>query len=169
MSVLRILPTPSDVYPSPQPAWRRVSWKLIALGCVCSGASVLAAWLLRHTVGGYAGAALATGVALSAWLGGLASGSASALLSGGAYSSWIWTHAAKLRGPELAFVATLFIIAALIGYLSDRTFRAEAQGSALAGDLANLRTEISTERTDLIHFHDFSMRLLRCLETKALL
>jgi signal transduction histidine kinase len=135
----------------------------------CSVASVLVALWLRHLAGGYAGAALAAGVALSAWLGGLTSGSASAVLSGGAYAGWIWTHAAKLRGPEFAFLATLFVIAALIGYLSDRTFRAEAQGAALAGDLSNLRTEISTERTDLIHFHDFSLRLLRCMETKELL
>jgi signal transduction histidine kinase len=164
-----MFPLPSDLSTPRLPAWRWSSWQRIALGVVCSGVSLLLAWWLRYLAGGYAGAALATGVALSAWLGGLASGSASAMLSGGAYSGWIWTHAARLRGPELAFLASLFLMAALIGYLSDRTFRAEAQVSSLAGDLLNLRSEISGERTDLIHFHDFSLRLLRCLETNALL
>jgi signal transduction histidine kinase len=169
MSASRIFPTTPDLFLTPQPAPRWRPWRRIALGCGCSVATILLALWLQHLAGGYAGAALAAGVALSAWLGGLPAGSASAVLSGSAYGGWLWAHAARLRGPELAFLATLFIIAALIGYLSDRTFRAEAHAGALTGDLANLRREISAERTDLIHFHDFSLRLLRCLETKALL
>jgi len=143
------------------------SWRRIALGCACSIASLALAWWLRRLTGGYAGAALASGIALSAWLGGLGAGSVSAMLSSLAYSGWIWSHAGRMRGTDFSFLAALFLIAAIVGYLSDRANRAESHIGSLTGDLAKLRSEISAERTDLIHFHDFSLRLLRRFEMEA--
>ena len=157
-------PTPLPRSSSPWSPSRRV-----ALGCVCSLVSLALAWWLRHLTGGYADATLAVGVALSAWLGGLSAGAVSAVVSSAAYGAWTWAHAGRIRGTELAFLSALFVIAAVVGYLSDRARRAESHIGSLTGDLANLRSEISTERTDLIHFHDFSLRLLRRFETDALL
>ncbi|HEX5434360.1 MAG TPA: ATP-binding protein, partial [Candidatus Angelobacter sp.] len=73
------------------------------------------------------------------------------------------------RGTAGLWAALLVAVTLIIGYAREKWSAAEIRAGRLSTDLARLRDELESQRTDLKRFHDLSVRLSSSLELQRLL
>src|SRR5258708_7665791 len=73
------------------------------------------------------------------------------------------------RSSALLWTLLLFMVALIVGYAREKWSAAEMLAGRLSSDLARLRDEMESQRTDLKRFHDLSVRLSSNLELQRLL
>ncbi len=73
------------------------------------------------------------------------------------------------RTNALLWTALLVMVALIVGYAREKWSAAEMLAGRLSSDLARLRDELESQRTDLKRFHDLSVRLSSSLELQRLL
>jgi PAS domain S-box-containing protein len=154
-------------YPSPTARLRVVAWAITLL-------SPVAAWTLArfslsflHSAPGVFFIAAAC---IAAVVGSLSTAVAGALLNTAALIGFarLYQPGATTASNEL-WSALLITVALIVGIARQRWSAAEMLAGRLSTDLARLRDELESQRSDLKRFHDLSMRLSSNLELQRLL
>src|SRR6267154_249089 len=107
---------------------------------------------------------------IAAVIGGLPAAIAGALLNTAALVGFSYLYQPEISTTSNELWAALLITVALIvGYAREKWSAAEMMAGRLSTDLARLRDEMESQRTDLKRFHDLSVRLSSNLELQRLL
>lgn len=155
------------MFPSPTPRLR-VAARVLTLFLP------IAAWVLS----GYSwtffhpgvGAFFVAAACLSAALGGMPTALGAIVLNGVALNGFIYLHQpGSPRSNAELWTALLVGVTVIVGYARQRWSTAEMLAGRLSTDLARLRDELESQRTDLKRFHDLSVRLSSSLELQRLL
>jgi signal transduction histidine kinase/GAF domain-containing protein len=107
---------------------------------------------------------------LSAAIGGMPMAIAGIALNGTALN--LYFHFMQPSTPPsnaVLWTLLLFMVSLLVGYAREKWSAAEMLAGRLSSDLARLRDELESQRTDLKRFHDLSVRLSSSLELQRLL
>jgi PAS domain S-box-containing protein len=107
---------------------------------------------------------------ISAVLGGLPTAIAGALLNTAALNGFVYLYepSSSATSSEL-WSALLVAVALIVGLARQKWSAAEMVAGRLSTDLARLRDELESQRSDLKRFHDLSVRLSSNLELQRLL
>jgi PAS domain S-box-containing protein len=107
---------------------------------------------------------------IAALLGGMPTALAGAMLNTAALIgfAWVYQPGNSTTSNEL-WSALLVAVALVIGLARQRWSTAEMLAGRLSSDLARLRDELESQRSDLKRFHDLSVRLSSNLELQRLL
>ncbi len=155
------------MYPSPTTRLRVISWVITFLLPV-------AAWGLARLSMPYfhpgVGVFFIAAACISAVLGGLPGALVGGLLNtialnGFAYLYW----PAGISTSSELWSALLIAVALVLGLSRQKWSAAEMVAGRLSSDLARLRDELESQRSDLKRFHDLSVRLSSNLELQRLL
>ncbi|HKT52060.1 MAG TPA: GAF domain-containing protein, partial [Candidatus Angelobacter sp.] len=153
--------------PSPTPRLRVAIWIVTIVLPVAAWISSGFSWSFFHP--GIGVFFVAAGC-LSAAVGGLRVALAAIVLNGAALNAFIYLHQ---PGPAHAnaglWTALLVAVTFIVGYAREKWSAAEMLAGRLSTDLARLRDELESQRTDLKRFHDLSVRLSSSLELQRLL
>jgi len=155
------------MYPPSTTRLRVISWVVTVLLPV-------AAWIAaRYSLPFFhpgVGVFFIAAACISAVIGGLPAAIAGALLNTAAlvgfsylYQPWISTTSNEL------WAALLIAVALVVGLARQKWSAAEMVAERLSTDLARLRDELESQRSDLKRFHDLSVRLSSNLELQRLL
>lgn len=107
---------------------------------------------------------------LSAAIGGMPMALAGIALNATALNLYFhFFQPAMPRSNALLWTLLLFMVALIVGYAREKWSAAEMLAGRLSSDLARLRDELESQRTDLKRFHDLSVRLSSSLELQRLL
>jgi PAS domain S-box-containing protein len=123
--------------------------------------------LFRPSVGVFFTAA----ACLSAVIGGLPRALAAIALNGAALNLFIHLYhpAGVNQNTGELWTLLLAVVAFIVGYAREKWSAAESLASRLRSDLARLRDELESQRSDLKRFHELSVRLSSSLELHRLL
>src|ERR1051326_9184855 len=157
----------SLMYSSPKSRLRVISWVVTLLLPVAAWSAARFTVPFFHSA---PGAYFIAAACLSAVIGGLPTTLVGILLntaamSGFAYLYQPWYSAAN---NEL-WAALLIAVALVVGLARQKWSAAEMLAGRLSTDLARLRDELESQRSDLKRFHDLSVRLSSNLELQRLL
>ncbi len=95
---------------------------------------------------------------------------AAIVLNGASLNGFIYLHQpGSARVSAELWTALLVGVTLIIGYARQKWSAAEMLAGRLSTDLARLRDELESQRTDLKRFHDLSVRLSSSLELQRLL
>ncbi|HKW75534.1 MAG TPA: ATP-binding protein [Terriglobales bacterium] len=107
---------------------------------------------------------------LSAAIGGMPQALASIALNGAAMAGFVYLYQPETSRNNLElWVVLLVAVALIVGYARQKWWAAEKLAGRLISDLARLRDELESQRTDLKRFHELSVRLSSSLELQRLL
>jgi len=107
---------------------------------------------------------------LSAAIGGMPMALAGIALNGLALNLYIHFFQPSMPSSNaLLWTLLLMMVALIVGYAREKWSAAEILAGRLSSDLARLRDELESQRTDLKRFHDLSVRLSSSLELQRLL
>jgi PAS domain S-box-containing protein len=107
---------------------------------------------------------------ISAVIGGLPAALAGALLNTAALVGFSYLHQPEISSTSNELWSALLIAVALVvGLARQKWSAAEMVAGRLSTDLARLRDELESQRSDLKRFHDLSVRLSSNLELQRLL
>ncbi len=154
-------------HPSPTARLRTISWVVTFL-------LPFAAWSLARVSFPFfhfaPGTFFIVAACISAVLGGLSTALVGALLNTAALNgfAYLYQPTNTTTSNEL-WSALLVAVALIIGLARQRWSAAEMLAGRLSTDLARLRDELESQRSDLKRFHDLSMRLSSNLELQRLL
>jgi PAS domain S-box-containing protein len=154
-------------YPSPTARLRIITWAITFL-------LPLAAWSAAKFILPYlypaAGVFFIAAACISAVLGSLPGALVGALLNTAALNFFfaIYQPGNTSTSNEL-WSALLIAVALIVGLARQKWSAAEMLAGRLSTDLARLRDELESQRSDLKRFHDLSMRLSSNLELQRLL
>ena len=155
------------IYPSPTARLRVVAWAITLL-------SPVAAWTLaRFSLSFFhpaPGVFFIAAACIAAVVGSLSTAIAGALLNTAALIgfAYLYQPGATTTSNEL-WSALLITVALIVGIARQKWSAAEMLAGRLSTDLARLRDELESQRSDLKRFHDLSMRLSSNLELQRLL
>src|SRR5579859_4394218 len=155
------------MYPSPTARLRVVSWVITFLLPV-------AAWIAaRYSLPFFSpgvGVFFIAAACISAVIGGLPAAVAGALLNTAALNgfAYLYQPEASSTSNEL-WAALLIAVTLIVGLARQKWSTAEMVAGTLSTDLARLRDELESQRSDLKRFHDLSVRLSSNLELQRLL
>jgi PAS domain S-box-containing protein len=157
----------STLVPSPTPRLRVAAWAITLL-------LPLAAWLFSGFSWTFfhpgVGAFFVAAACLSAAIGGMPTALAAIILDGAALNLFIYLHQpGSPRSSAELWTALLVAVTFIVGYARQRWSAAEMLAGRLSTDLARLRDELESQRTDLKRFHELSVRLSSSLELQRLL
>ncbi len=154
--------------PSPAKRIRAAAWVITVL-------LPIAAWMLtsfssplfRPSVGAFFVAA----ACLSAAIGGLPTALVAIALNGLALNAFVYFYhpAGVNQGAAELWTLLLAVVAFIVGYAREKWSAAESLAGRLRCDLARLRDELESQRSDLKRFHELSVRLSSSLELHRLL
>ena len=154
------------MFSSPKDRLRSIAWGVTCL-------LPAAAWLFADYTQPYfhlpAGVFFIGAAVISAAIGGLTVGGVGALLNVGGIYLFSSLHGNSSRTSDQLWSLLLVAVTLMIGYARGKWSAAENLAGRLSGDLARLRDELESQRTDLRRFHDLSMRLSSSLELQRLL
>src|SRR5690349_20636947 len=155
------------MYPSPTARLRVVSWVITFLLPV-------AAWIAaRYSLPFFSpgvGVFFIAAACISALIGGLPAALAGALLNTAALNGFAYLYQPEASSTSNQLWSALLIVVALIvGLARQKWSAAEMVAGTLSIDLARLRDELESQRSDLKRFHDLSVRLASNLELQRLL
>jgi PAS domain S-box-containing protein len=107
---------------------------------------------------------------LSAAIGGMPMAMAGIALNAAALNIYLnFFQTGVPRNNALLWTLLLVTVALIVGYAREKWSAAEMLAGRLSSDLARLRDELESQRTDLKRFHDLSVRLSSSLELQRLL
>ncbi|HSM88217.1 MAG TPA: ATP-binding protein [Candidatus Limnocylindrales bacterium] len=107
---------------------------------------------------------------LSALMGGLRMALVGILLNAAALNGFAYLHPTETSPTSTALWTLLLVtVAVIIGYAREKWSAAEMLAGRLSTDLARMRDELESQRSDLKRFHDLSVRLSSSLEVQRLL
>ena len=107
---------------------------------------------------------------LSAAIGGMSMAMAGIALNAAALNIYLnFFQSGVPRTNALLWTLLLVMVALIVGYAREKWSAAEMLAGRLSSDLARLRDELESQRTDLKRFHDLSVRLSSSLELQRLL
>jgi PAS domain S-box-containing protein len=107
---------------------------------------------------------------LCAAVGGLRIAIAASAFNAAAMWGYIYVfHVSLPRNNIVLWILLFTAVALIIGYAREKWSAAEMLAGRLSSDLARLRDELESQRTDLKRFHDLSVRLSSSLELQRLL
>jgi PAS domain S-box-containing protein len=155
------------MYPSPTARLRVISWVITFL-------LPIAAWSLARVSLPFfhpgVGVFFIAAACISAVLGGLPTALAGALLNTAALNGFVYLYepASSATSSEL-WSALLIAVTLIVGLARQKWSAAEMVAGRLSSDLARLRDELESQRSDLKRFHDLSVRLSSNLELQRLL
>src|SRR5580698_2446012 len=155
------------MYPSPTARLHVISWVITFL-------LPIAAWSLARVSLPFfhpgVGVFFIAAAGISAVLGGLPTALAGALLNTAALNGFVYLYepASSATSSEL-WSALLIAVALVVGLARQKWSAAEMVAGRLSTDLARLRDELESQRSDLKRFHDLSVRLSSNLELQRLL
>ena len=155
------------MYSSPTARLRVISWVITFLLPV-------AAWsLARYSLPFFhpgVGVFFIAAACISAVIGGLPAAVAGALLNTAALNAFAYLYQpeSSVSSSEL-WSALLIAVALIVGLARQKWSAAETVAGRLSSDLARLRDELESQRSDLKRFHDLSVRLSSNLELQRLL
>ncbi|HEU5414598.1 MAG TPA: ATP-binding protein [Candidatus Angelobacter sp.] len=153
--------------PSPTPRVRAVIWIVTILLPVAAWISSGFSWSFFHPG---IGAFFVAAGCLSAAIGGLRVALAAIVLNGAALNAFIYLQQlSSQRANAALWTALLVAVTLIVGYAREKWSAAEMLAGRLSTDLARLRDELESQRTDLKRFHDLSVRLSSSLELQRLL
>src|SRR6478672_12296028 len=155
------------MYPSPTARLRVVSWVITFL-------LPFAAWIAaRYSLPFFypgVGVFFVAAACISALVGGLPAALAGALLNTAALNGFAYLYQPESSGTSNQLWSALLIAVTLIvGLARQKWSAAEMVAGRLSSDLARLRDELESQRSDLKRFHDLSVRLSSNLELQRLL
>src|SRR5689334_23247027 len=155
------------MYPSPTARLRVVSWVITFL-------LPFAAWLAaRYSLPFFypgVGVFFVAAACISALIGGLPAAVVGALLNTAALNGFAYLYQPESSSTSNQLWSALLIAVALIvGLARQKWSAAEMVAGTLSTDLARLRDELESQRSDLKRFHDLSVRLSSNLELQRLL
>jgi PAS domain S-box-containing protein len=151
----------------PSNRWHVAAWIVILL---LPGAAwiftVLSLPFFRPGIGAFfIGAAC-----LAAAIGGLRTGLVGILLNAAALMAFAQIYQPGIARTNLELWMLLLVaVALMVGFAREKWSAAEMLAGTLRTDLARLRDEMESQRTDLKRFHDLSVRLSSSLEVQRLL
>lgn len=153
--------------PSPMPRLCVVSWAITILLPV-------AAWIFTSYTQSFfhpgLGAFFTGAAVLSAAIGGMRMALAAIALNAAAMNLFAALYLPGTPPKEVElWTLLLVVVALLVGYAREKWSAAEMRAGRLSTDLARLRVELESQRTDLRRFHDLSVRLSSSLELQRLL
>src|ERR1051326_3640002 len=157
----------SLMYSSPKSRLRVISWVITFLLPVAAwSAARFCLPFLRPAPGAFFIAA----ACISALIGGLPSALVGALLNTAALNGFanLYQPGNSTTSNEL-WSALLIAVALIVGLARQKWSAAEMLAGRLSNDLARLRDELESQRSDLKRFHDLSVRLSSNLELQRLL
>src|ERR1051326_4991625 len=157
----------SLMYSSPKSRLRVISWVITFLLPVAAwSAARFCLPFLRPAPGAFFIAA----ACISALIGGLPSALVGALLNTAALNgfAYLYQPGNSTTSNEL-WSALLIAVALIVGLARQKWSAAEMLAGRLSNDLARLRDELESQRSDLKRFHDLSVRLSSNLELQRLL
>ncbi len=134
----------------------------------------VAAWIFTSYIHSFfhpgLGTSFTAAAVLSAAIGGIRMALAAVVLNAAAMNIFatLYLPAAQPRDLKL-WTLLLVVVALLVGYAREKWSAAEMLAGRLSTDLARLRDELESQRTDLRRFHDLSVRLSSSLELQRLL
>ncbi|HSM84952.1 MAG TPA: hypothetical protein VLT16_02315, partial [Candidatus Limnocylindrales bacterium] len=97
---------------------------------------------------------------LSALMGGLRMALVGILLNAAALNGFAYLHPPETSPTSTALWTLLLVtVAVIIGYAREKWSAAEMLAGRLSTDLARMRDELESQRSDLKRFHDLSVRL----------
>jgi PAS domain S-box-containing protein len=155
------------MYSSPTARLRIVSW-------IVTFILPVAAWSFARVSLPYfhpgVGVFFIASACIAAVLGGLPGALVGGLLNTAALNGFIYLYepASSAASSEL-WSALLIAVALVIGVAREKWSAAEMVAGRLSTDLARLRDELESQRSDLKRFHDLSVRLSSNLELQRLL
>jgi PAS domain S-box-containing protein len=155
------------MYSSPTARLRVISWVITFL-------LPIAAWSLARVSLPFfhpgVGVFFIAAACISAVLGGLPTALAGALLNTAALNGFVYLYepASSATSSEL-WSALLIAVTLIVGLARQKWSAAEMVAGRLSSDLARLRDELESQRSDLKRFHDLSVRLSSNLELQRLL
>ncbi len=155
------------MYPSPTARLRVVSWVITFL-------LPFAAWIAaRYSLPFFypgVGVFFVAAACISAVIGGLPAAVVGALLNTAALNGFAYLYQPESSSTSNQLWSALLIAVALIvGLARQKWSAAEMVAGTLSTDLARLRDELESQRSDLKRFHDLSVRLSSNLELQRLL
>src|SRR6476469_6562020 len=155
------------MYPSPTPRLRVVSWVITFL--LPFAAWVAARYSLPFFYPGV-GVFFVAAACISAVVGGLPAAVVGALLNTAALNGFAYLYQPESSSTSNELWAALLIAVALVvGLARQKWSAAEMVAGTLSTDLARLRDELESQRSDLKRFHELSVRLSSNLELQRLL
>ena len=152
--------------PSPTPRFRVAIWIITILLPGAAWISSGFSWSFFHPG---IGAFFVAAGCLSAAIGGLPVALAAIVLNGAALNVFIYLHQSTQHANAGLWTALLVTVTFIVGYAREKWSAAEMLAGRLRTDLARLRDELESQRTDLKRFHDLSVRLSSSLELQRLL
>src|SRR5579871_515168 len=155
------------MYPSPTTRLRVISWVVtFSLAVASWGLSRLSMAYFHPGVGVFFIAAACISAVLGGLPGALVGGLLNTIaLNGFAYLYW----PAGIATTSELWSALLIAVALVVGLARQKWSTAEMIAGRLSSDLARLRDELESQRSDLKRFHDLSVRLSSNLELQRLL
>lgn len=152
---------------SPKPRLRVIIWTVTLLLPFAAWLASGFSWTFFHPG---VGAFFVAAACLSAAIGGMPTALAATILnsSGLLLFSYLRPGALPRTTAEL-WAALLVAVTLIIGYAREKWSAAEIRAGRLSTDLARLRDELESQRTDLKRFHELSVRLSSSLELQRLL
>jgi PAS domain S-box-containing protein len=155
------------MYSSPTARLRVASWVVTFLLPV-------AAWsLARFSLPFFhpgVGVFFLAAASISAVIGGLPAAAAGALLNTAALNGFAYLYQPEnSSSTNELWSALLIVVTLMIGLARQKWSAAEMIAGRLSTDLARMRDELESQRSDLKRFHDLSVRLSSNLELKRLL
>ena len=152
---------------SPKPSLRVVIWTVTLLLPVAAWVASGFSWTLFYPG---VGAFFVAAACLSAAIGGMPTALAATALNSSALILFSYLYPTALpRSTAELWAALLVAVTLIIGYARQKWSAAEIRAGRLSTDLARLRDELESQRTDLKRFHELSVRLSSSLELQRLL
>ncbi|HXB22541.1 MAG TPA: ATP-binding protein [Candidatus Solibacter sp.] len=146
---------------------RITSWALTVLLSVAAWELSGATWPIFHQ---RLGVFFTAAAFISAAVGGMGPAVLAALLNTAALNYFAFLNRPAVPSWTAALWSLLLVTVTLVvGYAREKWSIAEMQAGRLSSDLARLRDELDSQRTDLKRFHEVSVRLSSSLELQRLL
>ncbi len=155
------------MYSSPTTRLRTTAWIFTVLLPLAAWYLTSSMWPVMHA---RAGVFFTIAALLSAALGGIAPALVASLLNCAALAAFVYLHPAP--APHLNNVlwsVLLVAVSLVVGYAREKWSAAEMLAGHLSRDLARLRDELDSQRSDLKRFHELSVNLSSSLERQRLL
>lgn len=155
------------MYSSPTTRLRTTAWVFTVLLPLAAWYLTSSMWPVMHA---RAGVFFTIAALLSAALGGIAPALVASLLNCAALAAFSYLHPAPVPHLNDTLWSVLLVAVSLVvGYAREKWSAAEMLAGHLSRDLARLRDELDSQRSDLKRFHELSVNLSSSLERQRLL
>ncbi len=143
------------------------SWALAVLLSIAAWTLTVATWPVFHQ---RVGVFFTAAAVISAAVGGITPALLAAILNAAALNYFAFLHRSSVPGLTDGLWSVLLVtVSLMVGYAREKWSVAEMRAGLLSTDLARVRDELDSQRSDLKRFHEVSVRLSSSLERQNLL